>query len=107
MRTPPDWGRVAVGWFAALLLTGPARSDSPSEVRFNRDIRPVLADHCYQCHGPDKARRKADLRLDTEDGVRAVVVAGKPGQSELVRRVGSHDAEERMPPKAGRPLSPR
>jgi hypothetical protein len=88
-------------------FAAPARADDPPEVRFNRDVRPILADHCYQCHGPDKARRKADLRLDTEDDARAVVVAGKPNESELVRRVEAHDAAERMPPKAGRPLSPQ
>jgi Protein of unknown function (DUF1553)/Protein of unknown function (DUF1549)/Concanavalin A-like lectin/glucanases superfamily/Planctomycete cytochrome C len=74
-------------------------------VRFNRDVRPILSDHCYQCHGPDAARRKADLRLDREADARHVL-AGKAGESELVRRITATDPEERMPPhKASRDLS--
>src|SRR5947209_18894079 len=73
-------------------------------VEFNRDVRPILADHCFQCHGPDAKQRKADLRLDMpepgyskrEGGV--VVVAGQPEKSELWRRITSADPEERMPP---------
>jgi hypothetical protein len=74
-------------------------------VDFNRDIRPILSENCYQCHGPDKNKRKADLRLDTKDGlfdeiddVRPVV-AGKPGESDLLRRILTDDDEDRMPPK--------
>src|SRR5438874_825535 len=74
-------------------------------VEFNRDIRPLLSDHCYACHGPDKLKRKASLRLDTEDGVRSQVVPGKPGESELFRRITADDVKERMPPRSGRPLT--
>jgi hypothetical protein len=87
----------------------------PATVEYNRDIRPLLSDACYQCHGPDAARRKADLRLDTEAGARAdlggdtrAVVPGDPARSELLRRVSSDDEDERMPPaKSGRRLSRR
>src|SRR5262249_35993911 len=86
----------------------------PQVVEFNRDIRPILSDNCYACHGPDKARRKADLRLDTEEGAFAdlgehrALVPGDPGKSELLRRISSDDEQERMPPKkAGRPLTDR
>ena len=73
-------------------------------VRFNRDIRPILSAKCLSCHGPDAAAREAELRLDDErdakmdrDGHRAIV-AGKPFESELIRRITSDDAAEQMPP---------
>ena len=89
---------IAIGLFAAAF----ARGDDA--VSFNRDIRPILAEHCYQCHGPDAGKRKANLRLDREGA--KVIVAGKSDESELVRRITSKDADERMPPPAaGRDLS--
>src|SRR6267143_5740995 len=79
---------------------------------FNRDIRPILSDNCYACHGPDKNMRKANLRLDRaedayadRDGKRPIV-PGKADESELVRRITSSDPEEVMPPpKSGKKLS--
>jgi hypothetical protein len=83
-------------------------------VQFNRDIRPILSDNCFQCHGPDKAKRKARLHLDTEEGAfarrdgPALLVPGKPAQSELWRRISTTDPKERMPlASSGRTLSPR
>lgn len=79
---------------------------SPAVVSFNRDIRPILADKCFHCHGPDVATRKADLRLDDEQSARAerdgtiALVPGKPDQSELILRILSTDDAERMPPPA-------
>lgn len=73
-------------------------------VEFNRDIRPILSDNCFFCHGPDAAERKADLRLDTEEGALAdlggyaAVVRGDAGASELVARVLDHDPDSVMPP---------
>jgi mono/diheme cytochrome c family protein len=73
-------------------------------IEFNRDIRPILSDNCFLCHGPDPANRKAGLRLDTEDGLfkpqggDAPVVKGQPQASELLRRITAEDASERMPP---------
>src|SRR5262245_3021653 len=78
---------------------------APPAVEFNRDVRGILSDHCYQCHGPDKAKRKASLRLDIEAGLRSVLVSGKPQESELFRRITAEDPKERMPPRSGRPLS--
>jgi hypothetical protein len=85
-----------------VVATGPA---SIAEVTpgFNRDIRPILADKCYACHGPDSGTRKADLRLDTEAGSHeSVIVPGDPDSSELVRRISSDDPDERMPPAAAK-----
>src|SRR5438132_10742141 len=71
-----------------------------TKIEYNRDIRPILAENCFSCHGPDSASRKARLRLDQhEAAVKAGAIApGKPGESELVRRIGAEDPKERMPP---------
>ena len=73
-------------------------------VEFNRDIRPVLSNKCFFCHGPDAHERKANLRLDTEDGAKAdlggyaAIVPGKPGESAVIKRITSIDSDEVMPP---------
>jgi hypothetical protein len=86
----------------------------PQVVDFNRDIRPILSDNCYRCHGPDKNQRKAHLRLDTREGLFSshddihIVASGKPRQSEFFRRITATDKSERMPdPKSGKSLTPR
>jgi hypothetical protein len=90
---------------ATLLLACLSVRAPATEVEFNRDVRPILADACFHCHGPDKVRRKGDLRLDTEDG-RKSIVPGKPNESELFRRVTDPDPARRMPPaKSGRSLT--
>ncbi len=82
------------------------------EINFNRDVRPILSDKCFQCHGPDEAARKAELRLDDETAVKAVrdgiviVSPGDPAGSELIRRIMSHDESEIMPPhETNKPLT--
>src|SRR5688500_16370039 len=77
----------------------------PAQIHHNRDVRPILSDNCFACHGPDKNTRKADLRLDTKEGAFAaleegahVVVPGKPEQSELYRRIATDDEDDLMPP---------
>lgn len=89
-------------WVLLLLLMagGSAVADeSPEPVDFDSDIRPILSDRCFHCHGPDAATRKADLRLDQEDVAKAkVVIPGDADGSELIRRILSPDPEERMPP---------
>jgi hypothetical protein len=89
-----------------------AQGATPPKVEYNRDIRPILSDKCFRCHGPDGAQRQADLRLDrredavTEQGESGAIVPGKPDESEVVRRIVSTDADERMPPRdSGQELS--
>jgi hypothetical protein len=93
------------------VLTGTAHASD--RVDFNRDVRPILSNHCWNCHGPDEHSRKAGLRLDErasslavlESGV-AAVVPHKPDESELIARVDESDATTIMPPPAfKRPLS--
>jgi len=90
--------------FLALSLLLLARSPGATPVDFNRDVRPIISEKCYHCHGPDEDTRRADLRLDLRedaikerDGVRAII-PGKPDQSELMVRVLSKDPDEVMPP---------
>jgi hypothetical protein len=84
------------------------------KVLFGRDVRPILANHCFACHGPDEGRRKAGLRLDVFDGATAelrtgnhALVPGSLDESELVARVTHESVKQRMPPQStGKPLSP-
>src|SRR5438067_9477473 len=79
-------------------------SAASAAVEYNRDIRPILSDRCYTCHGPDAAQRKSKLRLDTEAGAKADlgghfgIVPGDSANSEVVRRISNIDAARRMPP---------
>ncbi|CAN5306521.1 DUF1553 domain-containing protein [soil metagenome] len=98
--TPAALAAAALA-FAFVGIAIPARA---AEVDFNRDIRPILSDNCFFCHGPDADHRKADLRLDTRegifedhDGVRAVD-PDAPEKSELLFRITEADEDERMPP---------
>src|SRR5438309_1076143 len=70
------------------------------KLEYNRDIRPILAENCFACHGPDSAARKASLRLDRrDDALKAgAFVPGKPKESELVERILSDDKTKLMPP---------
>lgn len=103
----------SVALAAVLFGPGPALAAGERTVSFNRDIRPILADHCYRCHGPDPSSRKADLRLDTREGATevrdgsAAIVPGDPGASSLVERIRTHDLDDLMPPpEIKKPLSP-
>src|SRR5262249_39841967 len=72
-----------------------------------RDIRPILSDNCYNCHGPAKTTRKGDLRVDTKDGASTVLAPGNPKESVLYQRITSVHTNERMPPeKTGKKLTP-
>ena len=78
-----------------------------TEVRFNEHIRPILAEHCLHCHGPDAGDRQADLRLDMESAAKeSAIVPKKPHESELFQRIISKDPDLRMPPaETGKSLS--
>jgi hypothetical protein len=88
---------AGVLWLAAT-VAAPAAPPAPAKVDYNFQVRPLLADRCFTCHGPDEKKRKAKLRLDDPAVARRVLVPGKPDESELVRRVTSTDPAERMPP---------
>jgi len=85
-----------------VILASVAHGERP--VDFNRDIRPILSDNCFHCHGPDEKHREAELRLDTQEGSRAdlgdyaAIVPGKPEASALVERIHSTDEFVQMPP---------
>ena len=80
-------------------------------VDFNRDIRPILSDNCFACHGPDPTQRKAGFRFDTKEGAFAksgVIVPGDSLNSRLIKRISAAEPERRMPPlDSGRTLSTR
>jgi hypothetical protein len=96
--------------FAIVLATSvrSARSAEPpipARIEFNRDVRPILSDNCFHCHGLDKNARKAELRLDIREGaIKAAesgqipIVPGRPEASELARRISSELPDEIMPP---------
>ncbi|WP_435006079.1 DUF1553 domain-containing protein [Tundrisphaera lichenicola] len=93
---------------AGVVLVAPSPAQAAGDVEFNRDVRPILRETCFVCHGPDSGSRKADLRLDKRE---AAIEAGalKPGnaeESEMILRVLSEDPEEVMPPpEAKKPLT--
>src|SRR5438093_1941953 len=89
-----------------LALKGMAHAADAPKVHFSRDVLPILAENCFKCHGPDEKARKAKLRLDTKSGALAVVVPGKSGESELVRRIHAPTEDGGMPPpQANRKLT--
>jgi hypothetical protein len=85
------------------LLNLAALGWTDDKVSFDRDIRPILSDKCYFCHGPDAKERKADLRLDVESSAKeTAIVAGRADESELIKRIFSEDADTLMPPPASK-----
>ncbi len=106
-------------WGILAQNAAPEPEPLPETVRFNRDIRPILSDKCYTCHGPDSGTRRAGLRLDDADSVRkaatrttpaqdalAVIAPGDPDGSALVHRITATDPQRRMPFRE-EPLEPR
>ncbi|MEZ6122087.1 MAG: DUF1553 domain-containing protein [Planctomycetaceae bacterium] len=94
-----------------VLATG--RSFGAEPLQFNRDILPILSDHCFACHGFDSKARQANLRLDTQEGATRpadsgmqAIVPGEPEHSELIRRLLTDDPDLQMPPQeGGKPVS--
>ena len=103
------FGLSSGAWVASLLLVSvvaaaPSTTEPAESVDFQRDVRPILSDNCFQCHGPDSKTRMAELRLDTREGAFAQrddgtpIVAGDPQSSLLYQRVATEDPARRMPP---------
>src|SRR3954468_11294314 len=90
----------------ALVSLSAAPLPAAEKLQFNRDIRPILSDRCFKCHGPDKGSRKASLRLDLAEEAFAVrkksskyaIVPGKPEQSLVCQKIFSKDPDDLMPP---------
>jgi len=77
-----------------------------TKVDFNKDVRPILSDNCFACHGPDDKARKADLKLHTREGALHVLDLKKPAESDLLKRLTTTNLKERMPPaKTGKTLT--
>jgi len=101
------WKPVAAVCMSVFLYPGRSLAE---DIEFNRDIRPILSDHCFTCHGPDAANRKTRLRFDIESGAkvdlgknRYAILPGDPQNSEIIRRITSQNPAVRMPPAyAGR-----
>jgi hypothetical protein len=100
---------VALGLavFALAVVTGPGLAahaqerEAPRPISFNRDIRPILSNNCFECHGPDEGKRETKFHLDTREAALlepGVIVPGDPDKSLLMQRVTHPDLSERMPP---------
>ena len=75
-----------------------AESSEQPGIDFNREIRPILSDHCFACHGPDEHDRKADLRLDTIEGLRSILSEQDTDRDFILDRIHSEDSDVLMPP---------
>src|SRR5688500_11963086 len=102
--TLQTFGYLALALAASASLLR-AESTPIAPLDFNRDIQPILSENCYFCHGPDKAQRKADLRLDKPEEAtrdlgkgRRAILPGKSAASEAIRRMLPNDPDEKMPP---------
>src|ERR1700733_7900702 len=86
--------------FSLLLIVAFPTIIRAGAMSYNRDIRPILSDNCFACHGPDKNKRKAKLRLDDRESAVSLkaVIEKKPDDSELIKRITSTDPKEMMPP---------
>ncbi|MFN0053309.1 MAG: PSD1 and planctomycete cytochrome C domain-containing protein [Planctomycetales bacterium] len=108
-----DWKLFVVGFVWVLLGAVVGVAGAADKLQFNRDIRPILSEHCFACHGPDRNARQGNLRLDQRESALAMGESGEPAivvgaldRSELVRRIDAEEPGEIMPPpKANKPLS--
>ena len=93
----------------ATLIPLDAHAQQQQQQRFDQDVRPILSNHCWSCHGPDEVARQAGLRLDRQDSAMAAgesgrfaIVPGKPAESELIARIHAHDPALQMPPASAK-----
>jgi hypothetical protein len=87
----------------ALSLVHGIMTVAAADISFNRDVRPILSDKCFVCHGPDGEQRQADLRLDLEEAAKlSAVIPGQAQNSPLIQRIMSHDPDDQMPPPDSR-----
>ena len=88
------------GLLVSILFVSTSIFAAPAKVKFNRDVRPILSDKCFFCHGPDPKKREADLRLDQRDAAveAKAFVPGKAEVSEMIQRILTTDADDHMPP---------
>jgi len=106
-------GGFAAGMLFFLLVASAVAASKKTSLEYNRDVRPILSENCFPCHGTDSASRKAGLRLDhfetatnkLEDGAVAIV-PGQPDKSELVRRIFATDDDQMPPEKVNKVLKP-
>lgn len=93
--------------FALLIAVTTANWARTETIRFDRDIRPILSDKCFFCHGPDEEHREGGLRLDLAEEAGSVIAPGEPESSELIARILSHEDDKMPPADANKELSKR
>ncbi len=95
---------ILLSWISSVVSSALISSvgAAPAKPDFNRDVRPILSQSCFKCHGMDDKTRKAKLRFDVRESALTVITPGKPDESEFIKRVFSHDPDEMMPPPAAK-----
>src|SRR6185312_115625 len=96
----PTWSIYSFSSLCLCVFVVSSSVRAADKIEYNRDVRPILAENCFACHGPDSAARKADLRLDKREVAleHEAVVPGNAAKSSVVERIFSSDADEVMPP---------
>ena len=100
MKALQTFNRTTISLYLLVSCLGPfdRQISADDAVRFSRDVQPILAEYCLQCHGPDANERQADLRLDVANDQDSAIVAGRPDESEVMRRLLTEDPDAVMPP---------
>ena len=108
MRTAGAWTLTVAAAGLSAVLAGTSRiaaraaqTPAPPPINFNRDIRPILANNCFYCHGPDETHRETPFHFDTKEGAFAeagVIIPGDAANSLMVQRITDRDVSQRMPP---------